>query len=164
MIPKRSKLIRYRKMSSDQRRLSRQPFNPLPSIRGLSKRQQKDRIRNHLAAQETNRSHQMIALALQPPPVPTRLSRTVPSPHAPPTAQIATPKTCSQSTTPDTDGADACGTCGHSISSSSAPGAHCPITEKTQKEHGSSSRIRPSHFLPPSYFPHTKIHFHSLTN
>ena len=80
-IPKCSKLTRYRPMSGDQRRLSRQPFNPLPSIRGLSKRQQKDRIRNHLAAQETNRSRQMMALALQPPPVPTRLSRTVPSPH-----------------------------------------------------------------------------------
>ena len=47
--------------------------------RGLSKRQQKDRIRNHLAAQETHRSHQM--MAQPPPPVPTRLSRTVPSPH-----------------------------------------------------------------------------------
>ena len=50
----------------------------------------------------------------------------------PPTTQIATPTMCPQSTAHDTDGA---GASGHSsyISSSGAPGAHCPSTEKHAK-------------------------------
>ena len=81
MITKRSQLPRYRHMSRDQRLLSRQPFTPPPSTKGLSKRQQKDRIRNHLAAHETSRASQMLALAQQPSQALPKPQRKVPNPH-----------------------------------------------------------------------------------
>ena len=51
------------------------------STKGLSKRQQKDRIRNHLAAHESNRVSQMLALAQQPSQAIPRPQREVPNPH-----------------------------------------------------------------------------------
>ena len=64
--PKRCKLTRYRTKSKAERQLSLQPFNPPPPTRGLSKRQQKDRIRNHLAIHEAQRTQLMLNLAQQP--------------------------------------------------------------------------------------------------
>ena len=124
-IPKRFKLTRYRQMSSDQRRLSRQPFNPLPSIRGLTPTkgphpQPPRRSGNQSLAPNdgtgtttTTCSHQTKSYSTQP---------------APPTAQIATPKTCPQSNAPDTDGAAAPA----ALATPSAPVAP-PITEKHEK-------------------------------
>ena len=62
-IPKRCKLPHYRPKPKDERCLSQQAFKAPPSIRELSRRQDKNRIRSHLATQETTRTRQMLSVA-----------------------------------------------------------------------------------------------------